>query len=193
MSTAGSRDRPAAAAFSGDLDDRGLVDGITRRDRGALETAYLQHGSRVHALARGLCGESHADDLTELVFLELWHDPAGYEPALGSLRSHLLMQVQGKAVLVLRSRAQDPIDARPGAVDVTDAGSIISVLPDEERHAIVLTYFGGHTCSEVARLLGIPQGTIRSRLRSGLARLQSQRAAAAEAALQPATTQKAHR
>ena len=165
----GAGDRAAVQSY---LDDGALVDAIARRVPDALRAAYEQHGSRVHALARGLCGDAAANALTEHVFLELWNEPAGYEAAFGSLRSHLLMQVHRKAVGALRDA--EPTAAWLGTLDSTGADALISTLPDEERHAIVLTYFGGHTCSEVARLLRTPQGTIKARIRSGLNRLQSQ-------------------
>lgn len=175
MTGEGARDRSGTTL----TDDAALVEGIARRVPAALESAYVQHATRVHALARGLCGEAFAEDLTETVFLDLWKSPAGFDPALGSLRSHLLIQVHSKAVEILRARAdQGLVDAEPVLLEGDDVETTISDLPDGERHALVLSYFGGHTYSEVARLLGTTEATAKARIRSGLTRLQSRRSVA---------------
>lgn len=162
---------------------------LAEHDHAALAEAYRQHGSHVHALARRLCGNTRADDLTRKVFLQLWNYPQRFNADRGSLRSYLLMQAHRQAVDILRSDnagapgefAQDlrANGERPGTeafaltlLERAELDEVVSALPANERHPIVLAYFGGHTYRDVARLLAVPEGTIKSRIRSGLKRLR---------------------
>lgn len=174
----------------GQLADEALVDAIAQEDPAALAEAYTRHGSRVHALARALCGSARAEDLTQEIFLQLWNNPQRYEPDRGSLRSYLLVQAHARAVDVLRSdnartgrETRQNLLARPESPDTEAAAlsriaraeieALVTALPVSERHPIVLAYFGGHTYREVARILGVPEGTVKGRIRSGLTRLRA--------------------
>lgn len=171
--------------------DKALVDAIAEHDQSALAEAYRQYGSRVHAIARGLCGETRAEDLTQEIFLQLWNNPQRFNAERGSLRSYLLMQAHGRAIDVLRS--DNARAARESAQNLrttlelpgteatalsllerAEIDELVAALPENERHAIVLAYFGGHTYRDVARLLAVPEGTIKSRIRSGLRRLRGE-------------------
>jgi RNA polymerase sigma-70 factor (ECF subfamily) len=174
-----------------ELSDSDLVEAIARGDRSALVGAYSRHASRIHALALRLCGRSRADDLTSEIFVLLWSEPERYEAERGSLRSFLLVQAHRRAVEMLRSDCQreglEPANA-PGAparalgagagplalLAGDDMEAVVSSLPDGERHAIVLAYFGGHTYREVADLLGEDEAVVKGRIRRGLARLRAQ-------------------
>ena len=171
--------------------DGRLVDAIASGQQGALAQAYSQHASRVHALARGLCGPTRADDLTQEIFLQLWKDPQRYSAERGSLRTFLLMQAHSRAVDIIRSdraraareSARDlapkpqPADTDAAALAVLERAEVqqlVDALPESERQAILLAYFGGNTYREVAQLLGVPEGTVKSRIRSGLNRLRAE-------------------
>ena len=173
--------------------DWSLIDAIAAGDEGALADVYEQHAGRVHALARGLCGNARAEDLTQEIFLQLWKQPDRYKPQRGSLRSYLLMQAHSRAVDVLRSdtarTAREFADnslpkARPSETDSealalveqAEVGALVAELPEAERQPIVLAYFGGHSYREVAQLLRVPEGTVKSRIRSGLKRLRAEHA-----------------
>jgi RNA polymerase sigma-70 factor (ECF subfamily) len=173
--------------------DGQLANSIVGGSHDALAETYSRYGAQVHALAERLRGRSDADGVVQDVFLRLWDRPDRYDPTRDSLRSFLMMQAHGGATDPLRSgdsrRARDHTtlaERRPGgpAVDETalarlagdHACKLMSRLTALERQAISLAYFGGHTYSDVAKLLALPEGTVKSRIRSGLRRLHDEMA-----------------
>jgi RNA polymerase sigma-70 factor (ECF subfamily) len=174
-----------------DASDAILVVAIGRYRQEALAEAYRRHAGAVFALSRRLLVErSLAEEVVQEVFLRLWHQPERFDPERGSLRSFLLAQTHGRSVDILRSevsrRQREQRDARATAeadydiehavVDIAVTGEVreaMEVLPAGERAAIELAYFGGHTYREVASLLDEPEGTVKSRIRSGLRRLRT--------------------
>jgi RNA polymerase sigma-70 factor (ECF subfamily) len=179
-----------------DASDAALAMAIARYDREALAEVYRRYAGAVFGLARRLLGDrTGAEEVVQDVYLRLWTDPTRFDPARGSLRSYLLTDAHGRAVDRLRAeRARDrreERDARRSAtlghdverevVDVTTADHVrrsMATLSDGEREAIELAYFGGFTYREVARRLDQPEGTVKSRIRSGLKRLRSELVAA---------------
>lgn len=172
--------------------DSTLVVAVARFHEPALAELYRRHGGAVYALARRVLGSAEtADDVTQEVFIKLWERPERFDATRGSLRSFLLAVAHSRAVDNLRSatarRAREQRDADADAVATGDydierhawdlhvsdqVRRAVSGLPDTERRAIELAYFGGHTYREVASMLGEPEGTIKGRIRSGLARLR---------------------
>ncbi len=173
-----------------DASDAALVVAIGRWREDALAEVYRRHAGVAFALARRLLGDKErAEEVLQEVFLRLWHQPDRFDPERGSLRSFLLAQTHGRAVDMLRSEtsrrrreeqdarrtAESPPDIEREVVDLTVAErvkDIVAGLPPDERRAIELAYFGGHTYREVAVLLDQPEGTVKSRIRSGLRRLR---------------------
>ena len=174
-----------------DASDAILVVAVGRYRQEALAEAYRRHAGAVFALSRRLLVDrTLAEEVVQEVFLRLWHCPEKFDPERGSLRSFLLAQTHGRSVDILRSevsrRQREQRDARATAeadydiehavVDLAVADEVreaMSVLPAGERVAIELAYFGGHTYREVASLLDEPEGTVKSRIRSGLRRLRT--------------------
>ncbi len=170
--------------------DGALVVAVGRWREDALAECYRRHGGAVYSLARRVLGEvSDAEEVVQEVFLRLWTEPDKFDPERGSLRSYLLAQAHGRAVDMLRSqgsrRRREERDARRTAEagydlerevwDLRVADQVkqaVAVLPREERRAIALAYFGGHTYREVAVLLDEPEGTVKSRIRAGLKRMR---------------------
>lgn len=179
-----------------DAADAALVVAIARYRQEALAEAYRRHAGAVYGLARRLLmSQPLAEEVVQEVFLRLWNDPSRFDPSRGTLRSYLLSQTHGRAVDLLRSegarRAREEREARATAEagydlehevwDLTTAEQVrqaLGELPDGERRAIELAYFGGHTYREVAVRLGEPEGTVKSRIRSGLKRLRNELVAA---------------
>ncbi len=170
--------------------DLQLVVAIARYDQDALAEVYKRHGGVALGLAKRLAGDhSLAEEIVQEVFLRIWNEPAKFDAARGSLRSYLLAQIHGRSVDLIRSessrRNREEREARLGAGDSYDlerevwdltlaehVREALVELPSDERSAIELAYFGGHTYREVAVLLDAPEGTVKSRIRSGLGRLR---------------------
>ena len=179
-----------------DASDTNLVLGMARYQQDALAEAYRRHAGAVFALARRVLGDPQiAEEVVQEVFLRLWNNPDRFDPDRGSLRSFLLAQTHGRAVDVIRSdssrRRREEREAREAAEsgydvehevwDLAVADHVrdaIATLPVDERRAIELAYFGGHTYREVAVILEQPEGTVKSRIRTGLKRMRSSLAGA---------------
>lgn len=174
-------------------DDLGLVARIGERDAAALAVLYDRYGRRVRTTAAGILRDgAAAEDLAQEVFLSLWLRPGRFDPARGSLLTFLLTMTRARAVDVLRaegararrqhrhvtqpaSEAAAVADVADVAVQATSAGDVrraLDRLSGPERTAITLAYFGNLSYCEVASRLNLPEGTVKSRIRSGLRRLR---------------------
>ncbi len=171
--------------------DAQLVTSIARYSEVALAEAYRRHGGAVYGLAkRVLNNPTEAEDVTQEVFLRLWNEPDKFDSDRGSLRSFLLAQSHGRAVDAVRSsnsrrlrEARDAMRTAESSYDMQrevwdlavadQVAAAMGLLPDEERRAIELAYFDGHTYREVATLLDQPEGTVKSRIRNGMRRLRA--------------------
>lgn len=172
------------------LSDASLVVAIARWRQEALEEAYRRHAPGVFALARRLLiDRTLAEEVVQEVFIRLWYEADRFDPDRGSLRAFLLAQAHGRSIDLLRSetarRRREEIDGREAesaGEDPTErlerldlSGTVraaLEALPTPQRLAIELAYFGGKTYREVASLLKEPEGTVKSRIRSGLNRLR---------------------
>jgi RNA polymerase sigma-70 factor (ECF subfamily) len=172
------------------LSDSALVVAIGRFQQDALAEAYRRHAGAVFGLAKRLLSDAaRAEEIVQEVFLRLWNEPGRFDPDRGSLRSFLLAHAHGRSVDLIRSdtsrRAREDREASVAADagydlerevwDIALAGHVREALQQlaiGERVAIELAYFGGLTYKEVADQLGEPEGTIKSRIRSGLKRLR---------------------
>jgi RNA polymerase sigma factor (sigma-70 family) len=161
-----------------------LVDG----DDTALAEIYDQYSSFVYGLALRVIGEPRAaEDVTQDVFVSIWERPGAFDPERGSLRTWLGTLAHRRAVDYVRreearrrrterdaSRAVSAPDVEELATALVTAERVraaLDTLPGDQRRAIELAYFGGKTYRQVAEVLGIPEGTAKSRLRLGLRRI----------------------
>lgn len=169
--------------------ERRMVDRIAAGDDGALADVYDRYSSLVFGLAlRVTCDRGVAEDVTQDVFVNLWKRPDRFDAGRGSLRSLLAAMARNRAIDIVRSRSasqrREDNEGHLATVPVMDVVDdvirrdvsdtvrrALEQLPIDQRDAIALAYFGGHTYREVAQMLGIPEGTAKSRLRIGLQRL----------------------
>lgn len=165
-------------------------------DPDTFARAYREHARTVfHAALRVTKDPVLADDVTHDVFLRLWRRPDRFDPARGELGSFLRLMARSRALDLWREaqaagRAQDRLerafdgdrqgDADQGPLTRTvadeEAAAVrraLGALPESQREALVLAYWGGLTADEIARRIGVPLGTAKSRIRLGLNRLRA--------------------
>lgn len=175
-----------------DASDASLVVSIGRFQQDALAEAYRRHAGAVFGLAKRLLTDhARAEEIVQEVFVRLWNEPNRFDPERGTLRSFLLANAHGRSVDLIRSEVSRRRREERDAADTADAGydiarevwdlalaghvrDALETLHPGERSAIELAYFGGLTYREVADQLGTPEGTVKSRIRSGLKKLRSE-------------------
>ena len=181
----------SADRYPATVDDASLADRMRGGDREAVGEFYDRYAPQAYALAvRILSDQYAAEDVVHDAFVAIWQRMDRFDPDRGSLRGWLLTIVRNRAVDRLRG-------TRPSIqVEVADEQSllrtgpnptweltlerlsrveirgVLSTLPDAQREAIELAYFGGRTYREIAELTGVPEGTASGRLRLGLAKLR---------------------
>jgi len=165
-------------------------------DIAAFERLYDEHARGVFAVACRVLGDAtRAQDVVQDVFLGLWRDPARFDASRGPIGHYLRMrarsaaldvwredQVANRAKTRLRGIARNelgPVEGRPVAAAERHAGIAVvrrelMRLPDVQREAIVLAYWGGLTAEQIAASSGAPVGTVKSRIRLGIIKLREQ-------------------
>lgn len=165
-----------------------LVERVRAGDDRALAAIYDRHAGLVYGLARRVArDEQLAREVTREVFTDLWETPERIDLSRESLRAHLAQLAHRRVVDEVRRRRADPAWALPGPADGPETAvgesatqtfaknqkSALELLPAEQRSAVRLAYYEGLTYVEVARALGIPEGTAKTRLRDALATLRT--------------------
>ena len=162
-------------------------------DRAAFAELYDLLSARVFGLIlRVLVDRAQSEEVLQDVFLEVWQSAGSFDPDRGRARTWLLTIAHRRAVDRVRASqaarrrdlaagARELADPRPGVddevalmIDGTRATRGLDELPEPQRRAIVLAYFGGYSQSEISALLGVPLGTIKTRIRDGLTRLRKE-------------------
>ena len=184
--------RPGYAGRRDGLDDGTLVELVAMADPDALAVLYQRHGGVCYRLARRVtANDALAEDAVQEAFVGLWRDPAAYVPGQGSVLNWLLGLTHHKAVdFVRRETAQqrrqnakaaqaaldpppsDPAAAAWAGIRAETVRAALSELPEPQRHALALAYFGGYTQREIAQLTGTPLGTVKTRMFTAMRRLQ---------------------
>jgi RNA polymerase sigma-70 factor (ECF subfamily) len=185
-----SQDRFAMRRHHAHLSDEALVALVARGDEDALAELYDRVGRIAYGLAlRVLRDERHAEDAVQEAFLQVWRSAATFRAERAKASTWILTLVHRRAVDLVRReerRQADPLtdDSAAGvAPEETDEAawlrferervqSALKQLPDVQREALELAYYGGFSQSELAERLGVPLGTIKSRMFAGLARLR---------------------
>jgi RNA polymerase sigma factor (sigma-70 family) len=191
--TMGLVSRPRRSPEDG-VADLELVRRVAAGDRGAVDDLYQRFRRPAFALARRvIADDTLAEDVLQDVFLSIWRDPSGFDRARGTASSWVLTMVHHKAVDAVRreeshrrrrARAEEELalDApvQEGDVDDDVSGRLeadrvrtaLRALPDAQREALTLAYYGGYTQREVAALTGAPLGTVKTRMLAGMRRLK---------------------
>ena len=174
------------------LADEDLMQLLRRGDPRAFEAVYDRHSGAAFSLAYRMVGRGNvAEDVVQEAFLSIWRSGARYERARGSVRTWVLGIVHHRAIDQLRRssvhskrRASDEgIEDRIESGERTDVEvarrdeaqairTAMESLPPEQSHVIELAYFGGFTHTEIAEILEMPVGTVKGRMRLGLAKLR---------------------
>lgn len=172
------------------VSDEDLLEGIRRRDVGALEQLYDRYRSHAFALAYRIAGNREAaEEVLQDAFMSVWKQGATYQERLGKVRPWLLSIVHHRAIDYVRSPsarrsnvALEEAWMRPSDHDVfRDAyGALrreqivqaLAQLPDEQRQAVEMAYFQGLVFTDIAANVGVPVGTVKSRVRLALGKLR---------------------
>ena len=183
--------RPFAAELVGgrpdDLGDAELVAAIASGSEEALAEAFRRHAAAIYGLAiRILSCAAAADDVAQEVFVRLWQQPDRFDAERGALRAYLLAIAHGRAIDHIRTEGRrrrrevnagsngHAEDVESAVIDLTTSDWVtggLAKLPARERRLLELTYFGGYSYREAATITGLPEGTVKSRIRSGMERL----------------------
>jgi len=174
------------------LSEEALVALVARGDEAALAELYDRVGGIAYGIAfRVLRDDRLAEDAVQEGFLAVWRSAATYRAERAQARTWIVTLVHRRAVDLVRReerRRADPLDLvqRQEPADPTGSAEdeawlgferervqqALRLLPDGQREAIELSYYGGYSQSELAERLGLPLGTIKSRMFAGLARLR---------------------
>jgi RNA polymerase sigma-70 factor (ECF subfamily) len=175
-----------------ELADEDLMALVRKGEAAAFEVVYERHCSAAFSLAYRMCGKrSIAEEVVQEAFLSLWRSGARYDRTRGSVRTWTLGIVHNRAIDALRRgivhdrrRASDEgIEERFEAPENTELEvarrdesreirAALSDLPKEQSQVIELAYFGGFTHTEIASMLDAPIGTVKGRMRLGLAKMR---------------------
>jgi RNA polymerase sigma-70 factor (ECF subfamily) len=178
--------------------DTELLQQVARQDQQSLMLLYQQYGGLVYSLSlRVLRQPSLAEEVTQDVFLKIWRYPQRWNPSLGQFSSWLLTITRNAAIDRLRREGRQapvqwesageaggdvqepPGDAHAFAVeqalwfDGQVLRRLLLKLPAEQRQLIELAFFEGYSHSELAELLHLPLGTVKTRLRMGMQKLRT--------------------
>jgi RNA polymerase sigma-70 factor, ECF subfamily len=171
--------------------DAGLMGGLLHKEPRAAAALYDRYASRIYGLGLVLLGnKTDAEDLVQDTFLKVWRRGSTFDPRRGSLDAWILLNARSLAIDLLRRRALEvrslPSDRwRPDVSDepspelyaehhdlMRRARNAMDRLPHGQRSAVELAYLGQRSSRQVAELQGIPPGTVKSRIRAGIAALR---------------------
>ncbi len=168
--------------------DEALLALVARGDDDALAALYDRFGRIAYAVALRVVRDSElAQDAVQDAFLAAWRTAAGFDPARGTAATWLLTLVHRRSVDIVRReqrRRTEPLaEGNAGTGGAVDEDAVIrdrrrtvqealTRLPPEQRQALELAYYGGLTQSELAEQLGVPLGTVKSRMFTALSRLR---------------------
>lgn len=170
--------------------DQQLLALIAGGDRAAFGELYDRFAARIFGLLRKLLRDrAEAEDVLQEVFLHVWRNAGRYDPRLSQPIVWLMLSARARGIDALRRRASqndllDRAPPRPEKVagqqesrcgqgeQACRVGSAMASLPAEQADAIGLAFQGGLTAAQIAALRGVPVGTVKTRIRSGMIKLR---------------------
>ena len=186
----GSAKRADAPAKRADEDLDALLTLVARGDQGAFEALYERLARPAYGLIRKVLRDpAQSEEVVQEVLLEVWRTASRFDPARGGAATWVLTIAHRRAVDRVRSEAaaagreqrtsqaagaarDDVADSVEATLDAELLRRCLEGLSDVQRESITLAYYGGYTYPEVAKLLEVALGTIKSRIRDGLNRLR---------------------
>jgi RNA polymerase sigma-70 factor (ECF subfamily) len=185
------RDAELDAVIPASLNE--LLAQVADGDQVAFSQLYDQTSARVLGLVRRLLKDhAQSEEVTQEIFLEVWQNAKRYDPAKGSATTWILTMSHRRAVDRIRSsQSTRDRDTRIGLRDMEAeydsvsesveikveherVGQALQRLTELQRQAVTLAYYGGYSHSEVAEMLKVPIGTVKTRLRDGMIRLRDE-------------------
>jgi RNA polymerase sigma-70 factor, ECF subfamily len=162
---------------------------MARGDRAALAELYDRYAGTMLALAQRILGRgAEAEDIIHDVFLETWRRSADYDPARGAVKAWLLLRTRSRSLDVKKSsrvakqagglsddwvaQLGDPSGDTTAGADQARLREVLAQLSPEQREVLLLGYFEGLSSSEIAERVGVPLGTVKSRVAAALAALR---------------------
>jgi RNA polymerase sigma-70 factor, ECF subfamily len=162
---------------------------MARGDSGALALLYDRYAGNMLALAQRIVGPgAEAEDVIHDVFLEAWRHSADYDSRRGTVKSWLLLRTRSRSLDVQKSgrvskqatglddawlaELSDASRDTTAGADQSRVREVLVALPPEQREVLLLGYFEGLSSSEMAERLGVPLGTVKSRVAAALSALR---------------------
>ena len=183
-------DRPSAA------EERDLMRRIAEQDEAALAALYDRYSSLLFSLTLRIVKErQEAEDLLQEVFLQVWEKAGSFDHNRGHLYGWLVTLTRNRSIDRIRQKqslqrrhlkleegvaldepvrqsAHNPLDMVVALERASHVREAMQVIPQEQQDVIMLAYFGGYSQSEVAQILQIPLGTVKTRTRQGMRKLE---------------------
>jgi len=168
--------------------DRDLVVALARGDRDALEAIYDRHAPALLSLGLRMLGDrGEAQEILHDVFLEAWRRAGDFDPSRGTVRTWLALRMRSRCLDRIKSagrsrtaRAGQDLERHlgaappdgPAAVRAARLRAALTELPEAQRSVLLLGYFEGLSGAEIAARLGVPPGTVKSRVHAAMKKLR---------------------
>lgn len=176
------------------FDDQTLIEYIVDGQADALSALYDRYSRLVYSLARHITGDdAHAEEITLDVFTRVWEKAGTYRAGRAKVNTWITSLARHRAIDVLRreqarpegnsvgldrvdydlrSRQPNPENAAAGAIEQQWVREAIAELPEAQRQALSLAYYGGYTHQQIADKLSLPLGTVKTRIRLAMQKLR---------------------
>ena len=190
--TTGDPAQPPGRTTFGAADDAILLEAVQAGGQAAFAALYDRYAGAAYGLAYRIAGDAAtAEDVVQEAFVSVWKQARRFDPQRGQVRSWLLTIVQNRAIDAVRRRSGRAERALPeGPEEFVAAGGrpdelaewaleaeavrdAVRQLPDDQRRTVEMAYFEGLTHAEVAARMGVPPGTVKSRMRLALEKMRA--------------------